>query len=575
MADILIIDDEEPVRSTIRSMLEFGGHDVREAPGGQDGLDAIKKQRPDLVLCDITMPGMGGFQTLKVLRENNPQYDDLPFVFLSALAGNSDVIAGLDCGADDYLTKPVDHKLLLVKVKAFLRQSARFQEKKKREHVKLYKALSKYGEEMPNDSQPPHETTVRCENENTAETETSNFDEQFQEFIQKGATGSAGKLHFINLSEIKEQFAERWNRISQTAMNIAESVIARHLTKQALFSRSGAEAFFVLFPDLSEKEAEQQVESIANEIAARLLGESESAYRQLSLTATTADVSGLLEQETSPTLASLIAAFEKRTSTLPQQSNAISYNVAERFFNQVTIKFQPVWTTETERIVAYQGRWFLPAHGDGVSAKDTMPENLYNELTVASDLLLAHNVAAYLKKTAYQDNRAFVYLPIHGATLLGETRNKIAEILDDVPRGELRDFLVIEVIISSASSDIPALLEAISFLKPRCRFMAARCRPHHEWLSQFREWGVAVLSMQCASDHNASDPNRAARDLKVFAQRAGALRLEPYVHGVDARGGLKSAIFAGIRMIGGRAIAKEVDVPGEKYRLPKQKLMIG
>jgi hypothetical protein len=204
-----------------------------------------------------------------------------------------------------------------------------------------------------------------------------------------------------------------------------------------------------------------------------------------------------------------------------------------------------------------------------------MPEHLYNELTVASDLLLANKVASYLKKTAYQGNRTFVYLPIHGATLLGETRNKIAEILDDVPRGELRDFLVIEVIISSATSDIPALLEAISFLNARCRFMAARCSPHHEWLPQFREWGVVVLSMQCASHHNASDPNRAARDLKAFAQRAGALHLEPYVHGVDARGDLKAAISAGIRMIGGRAIAKEADVPGEKYRLPKQKFMIG
>ncbi len=142
MATILCIEDEADIRHDIAEELRQNGYDVVEAGSGEDGLEALTRHRPDLILCDITMPGMSGFDLMEDLRRNHPRYAETPFILLSALAEREDVVAGLDRGADDYLTKPVDFELLLMKVKSSLRQMARMAENKEKEHVKLYRSLT-------------------------------------------------------------------------------------------------------------------------------------------------------------------------------------------------------------------------------------------------------------------------------------------------------------------------------------------------------------------------------------------------------------------------------------------------
>ncbi len=158
MAKLVIIDDEKLVRVTLRKILESAGHEVIAAANGQEGLDAIVRHHPDLVLCDVSMPKMNGKETLSRLRQDHPQLAEMPFLFLSAHADRNDVIAGLDLGADDYLTKPIDADLLVAKVAARLREVGRMEAKKAQEHVKLYKALTRDetrgGEALPEDA--PH-----------------------------------------------------------------------------------------------------------------------------------------------------------------------------------------------------------------------------------------------------------------------------------------------------------------------------------------------------------------------------------------------------------------------------------
>ncbi len=142
MATVLCIEDEAPLREIIVEELEDEGYDVLEANDGREGLDMILRHRPDMVVSDITMPRMNGHELLLELRQNHPRYAELPFVFLSALADKSQIIEGLELGADDYLTKPIDYDMLLVKVKAGLRQSERVAQKQQRDQVKLFKALT-------------------------------------------------------------------------------------------------------------------------------------------------------------------------------------------------------------------------------------------------------------------------------------------------------------------------------------------------------------------------------------------------------------------------------------------------
>ena len=116
MARVLLIDDEADLRRVMAEILASGGHDTAVAADGKEGLDAVRRQPPDLVLCDINMPSLDGFGVLKAIRAD-PTLAPLPFVFLTSEA---DLRAGLVSGADDYLTKPVDAADLLAAIDARL-----------------------------------------------------------------------------------------------------------------------------------------------------------------------------------------------------------------------------------------------------------------------------------------------------------------------------------------------------------------------------------------------------------------------------------------------------------------------
>lgn len=123
-ATILCVEDEADLRSDICEELVAAGYEVDEASNGQQALDLLRQRRFDLVLCDITMPRMTGLELLRRVRQET-DLRDLPFVFLTALAGRQDIIAGKQAGVDDYLTKPIDFDLMLITIAARLDQVAR------------------------------------------------------------------------------------------------------------------------------------------------------------------------------------------------------------------------------------------------------------------------------------------------------------------------------------------------------------------------------------------------------------------------------------------------------------------
>ncbi|PHS78314.1 MAG: hypothetical protein COB59_07625 [Rhodospirillaceae bacterium] len=125
MAKILCIDDEVEIRNLLIEELEEEGHEVSSATNGKTGLAHILEHKPDLVLCDVSMPVMNGYELLKELRTNHPSFSNTAFIFLSANANMKDIISGLSLGADDYMTKPVNLELLTTKINSALRQVTR------------------------------------------------------------------------------------------------------------------------------------------------------------------------------------------------------------------------------------------------------------------------------------------------------------------------------------------------------------------------------------------------------------------------------------------------------------------
>jgi CheY-like chemotaxis protein len=116
---VLVVDDDPQVLRLMRVNLELEGYDVVSAPDGEEALEAVVNERPDVVVCDVMMPGVDGLTVLRNVRAN-PQTSKIPFVVVSAKAQRSDVKAALDMGADKYITKPFDPQDLLDAVENLL-----------------------------------------------------------------------------------------------------------------------------------------------------------------------------------------------------------------------------------------------------------------------------------------------------------------------------------------------------------------------------------------------------------------------------------------------------------------------
>lgn len=121
---VFIVEDDAVIRAVLEMALAAEGFTkVSAAARGDEGLDAVRRRKPDLVLLDVMLPGLDGFAICRRIRET-PALAATRVIMLTARAGNEDVVRGLECGADDYVTKPFDRKVLIARVRAVLRRGA-------------------------------------------------------------------------------------------------------------------------------------------------------------------------------------------------------------------------------------------------------------------------------------------------------------------------------------------------------------------------------------------------------------------------------------------------------------------
>ena len=118
MHSLLFIEDDDAIRLALSLALEDEGYEVREAEDGRSGLAAFTEREPDLVLLDLRLPDMSGFEVCRNLRATSI----VPIIIVTAQADTYDLVAGLEAGADDYVTKPVVPKELAARIRAALRR---------------------------------------------------------------------------------------------------------------------------------------------------------------------------------------------------------------------------------------------------------------------------------------------------------------------------------------------------------------------------------------------------------------------------------------------------------------------
>ena len=118
---LLLIEDDDAIRTGLELGLSRQGHRVVAAATGEDGLKLLKEQRPDLIVLDVMLPGIDGFEVCRRIRAT----DQLPIILLTARSDDIDVVGGLEAGADDYVVKPVQPRVLDARIRAVLRRGER------------------------------------------------------------------------------------------------------------------------------------------------------------------------------------------------------------------------------------------------------------------------------------------------------------------------------------------------------------------------------------------------------------------------------------------------------------------
>ena len=136
MPSILVIDDDDLVLRTVQRALKLYGHHVMVASGGAEGMQLARRHKPDLMLLDVVMPGLNGYQVCRQAR-SDPMLEEVPILFLTARGKDEDKIEGFRAGADDYLTKPFNMEELRLRIAAILRRHEAPQQPEEGDEIKV------------------------------------------------------------------------------------------------------------------------------------------------------------------------------------------------------------------------------------------------------------------------------------------------------------------------------------------------------------------------------------------------------------------------------------------------------
>ena len=118
---ILVIEDEDDIRELIAFNLELNNMKVLKAKNGEEGIEISEKEHPDIIILDLMLPGIDGFEVCRHLKKN-PATRDITVIMLTARAEDPDIVTGLEIGADDYITKPFSPRILVARINATLRR---------------------------------------------------------------------------------------------------------------------------------------------------------------------------------------------------------------------------------------------------------------------------------------------------------------------------------------------------------------------------------------------------------------------------------------------------------------------
>lgn len=182
-AKILCVEDETDLRENIALILQAEGYNTIEASNGKEAYEKFAMHKPSLILCDISMPIMNGYELLeKIHNENAAKLSKTPFVFLTALGQKQNYLKGLKLGADEYIVKPIDFDILLSIIRSKLNKAS---EQKNATNEKLIQLCSQISNLIPKEIQEPLQNIITLSVTLKKEIDEVNLDKRHADYISK------------------------------------------------------------------------------------------------------------------------------------------------------------------------------------------------------------------------------------------------------------------------------------------------------------------------------------------------------------------------------------------------------
>ena len=396
-------------------------------------------------------------------------------------------------------------------------------------------------------------------------------DQLLVDIHKSGIKASVGKIQMVHVGAVRQALGDKWDRYAGRAMDLAESVLRRHLDPSDLYARYENFAFIVVFSDIDEAYAQERAAAISLEIQYRLLHDPHLAKR-VSVNSVAARIVDMLGEEVSPTVGALSRELDRKARENSAEEQRLEPKTAgggagdlPDWIGKFSPAYRPVLYTPDQTIATYaathrrrleDGTWLID--------ESAYPGGRADELTVEMDVLLARRVIADLRNAVIEDNDALI-----GTLANIRSLGKASPLIPFLHQlnNRARDQFVVEIAGVQPGTPLGLLIEVTGILRPFTKHLNLRLPlfdPEIEHLATVGLHSVGCdLSAPKLQHHR---PSEIADAMETFVERAHSLDFHVHFHGVSTTEMFATAVRVGADYLTGDAVAPFITSPAGRLR---------
>ncbi|MGD9637537.1 MAG: response regulator [Alphaproteobacteria bacterium] len=512
---ILCVEDEKELREDIAEELRSEGYEVVEAANGEEAMQKLSQEAPDLIISDINMPIMNGYELIAKVRAENSEYAKIPFVFLSAYSDRKDVLKGYETGVDDYICKPIDYDILIAKATSIIKRTGVVFE-------------------------PQENVNTGSEH---ADISHSNAVDTVKNYLKKHENAKLGKITYLNIQVLEKVFGDKWSKWVPNILLTTEKVINSKISSQDVCLKVGKFEYLLMFAELSQEEAVIKTQNIAEMIKSKLIGDN-AAFDAVTLYSEAVDISDLLGVSSKQD-------DENKKDPMRQRLDEI--------LSHLKVKFSAVWNYQKGQVVGYfcvphteKGGKFIPV----VSSLSGMNPSFISEY----DRFVIGKCFSASDVRTTPENMPILIVPLHVESVIFEsTHNYLNGLANswEFPKNHI----FIELLFNE-KEDAKMLHEAQKLCKDCCAAVIFRNRAGVLKEEEIVKAGIQISGFFIGDSAWASE-----NAIETFSNLCSQTNLRKYVLGVNKYDQVTQAKMLRYSLIAGNSIAPLKDHPTEAYSL--------